>query len=127
MAGPRRTSTRARVVGVALGLAIGVSVGVAAAVAPGAVSADTVAPTTTVSPTSTYVYDLEKDPSECIGFLPKPGCGKEPEQPGDRGGPLQWATFGVILAGVGVIGAVIVRNVIRRDRAIAEDLRDKGL
>lgn len=71
---------------------------------------------------TTFVWNLEKEPSECIGFLPKPGCGKEPEQAGDRGGALQWAVFGFIMAGVGVIGTVIVRNIIRRDRAIAQQM-----
>ena len=83
--------------------------------------------TTTAVTDSTFVYDLENEPSQCIGFLPKPGCGKKPEQAGDRGGALQWATFGVIIAGVAVIGTVLARNVIRRDRAIAERLRDQGL
>lgn len=68
---------------------------------------------------STFVWDLDKEPSECIGFLPKPGCGKEPQQAGDRGGALQWTVFGLILAGVATVGAVLVRNVVRRDREIA--------
>ena len=71
---------------------------------------------------TTFVWDLENEPSECIGFLPKPGCGKEPEQAGDRGGALQWTVFALIMSGVGVIGTVIVRNVIRRDRAIADQM-----
>ncbi|MGA0862464.1 MAG: hypothetical protein ACO3RB_01085 [Ilumatobacteraceae bacterium] len=79
---------------------------------------DTDAPVTE----STVVWDLERDPSECIGFLPKPGCGKEPEQAGDRGGVLQWTIFGLILGGVGTVGTVLARNVIRRDREIARRL-----
>lgn len=79
-------------------------------------STDTTIPS---SPDSTYVYDLENEPSECIGFLPKPGCGKAPQQAGDRGGSLQILTFAVMLAGVGVIATVLIRNVIKRDRAIA--------
>jgi hypothetical protein len=79
---------------------------------------DTDAPVTE----STVVWDLERDPSECIGFLPKPGCGKEPQQAGDRGGALQWAVFGLILGGVGTVGTVLARNVIRRDREIAQRL-----
>ena len=69
-----------------------------------------------------YGYDLENDPSECINFLPRPNCGKKPEAPGDRGGALQYTVLGVILAGIGVIGTVIARNVIRRDRAINQAL-----
>ena len=79
-------------------------------------SVDTTIPT---SPDSTFVYDLDKEPSDCIGFLPKPGCGKKPEQAGDRGGSLQYLTFIVMIAGVGIIGTVLVRNVIKRDRAMA--------
>ena len=78
---------------------------------------------TTVPATEpTFVYDLEKDPSDCIGFLPKPGCGKAPQQAGDRGGALQYVVFAVMLAGVGFIASVLVRNVIKRDRAIAEQM-----
>lgn len=77
--------------------------------------------TTTIPSTeSTYVYDLENEPGECIGFLPKPGCGKEPTQAGDRGGSLQYITFGIMLGGLGVIGTVIGRNIVKRDRELAE-------
>jgi hypothetical protein len=65
-------------------------------------------------------YDLVRPPSECIGFLPLPDCGKEPVDAGDRGGALQYLTFGVILAGLGFIFTVVFRQVIRGDRAKAE-------
>lgn len=68
------------------------------------------------------MWDLERDPSECIGFLPKPGCGKEPEQAGDRGGALQWTVFALILGGVGTVGTVLARNVVKRDREMARRL-----
>lgn len=71
---------------------------------------------------SSFVYDLEKEPDDCIGFLPKPGCGKAPEQPGDRGGALQYVVMAIMLGGLSIIGTVLVRNVIRRDRAIAEQV-----
>lgn len=71
---------------------------------------------TEVTDDTVYYYDLEKDPSECVGFLPKPGCGKKPEDAGERGGALQYTTFAVMLGGIGVIAAVIIRNVIQRDR-----------
>jgi len=96
------------------------------AVAPFGVSAvhaaDSVDTTVPTSPDSTFVYDLDKEPSDCIGFLPKPGCGKKPQQAGDRGGSLQYLTFIVMLAGVGIVGTVLVRNVIKRDRAMAEKM-----
>ena len=82
-------------------------------------------PTTTIPSTeSTYVYDLENEPGECIGFLPKPGCGKKPEQAGDRGGSLQYITFAVMLGGLGVIGTVIGRNIVKRDRELAERISE---
>jgi hypothetical protein len=83
------------------------------------ISVDTTIPVTD----NTGVYDLEKDPEDCIGFLPKPGCGKEPEQAGDRGGALQYSVFALMLVGLGIIGTVLVRNVIRRDRALAKHMK----
>lgn len=90
-----------------------------AAVAHATDSTDTTIP---ASPDSTFVYNLENEPSQCIGFLPKPGCGKAPEQAGDRGGSLQILTFLIMLSGVGVIATVLIRNVIKRDRAIAAQM-----
>ena len=69
---------------------------------------------------TTYVYDLENDPSECLNSNPRPNCGKKPQSSGDRGGWMQYTVFFVMLAGVGVVASVLIRNVIRRDRAIAE-------
>jgi len=86
-------------------------------------AADAVDTTIPTSPDSTFVYDLDKEPSDCIGFLPKPGCGKKPQQAGDRGGSLQYLTFIVMIAGVGIIGTVLVRNVIKRDRAMAAQMK----
>ena len=79
--------------------------------------------TTLPSTDTTFVYDLKEEPSQCIGLLPKPNCGKEPEQAGDRGGALQGLVFVILLAAVGTIATVVVRNVIRRDRAIAARLQ----
>jgi hypothetical protein len=85
---------------------------------------DTTDTTVPQSPDSTFVYDLEREPADCIGFLPKPGCGKKPEQAGDRGGSLQYLTFGIMIAGLATIGTVLVRNVVKRDRAMADRLKD---
>ena len=71
---------------------------------------------------TTYVYDLVNDPSECINSNPRPDCGKKPQSSGDRGGWMQYTVFIVMLAGVGFIASVLIRNVIRRDRAIAENM-----
>lgn len=86
---------------------------------------DTVATTSTVSPDSTFVYDLVNDPSECINSNPRPNCGKKPQSSGDRGGWMQYTVFFVMIGSVGIIGTVIGRNVVRRDRAIAEELANK--
>jgi hypothetical protein len=67
-----------------------------------------------------FNYNLENEPSQCIGLLPKPGCGSEPEQAGDRGGGLQYAVFALIIAGLAIIFTVVFRRVIRGDRAKAE-------
>jgi hypothetical protein len=87
-------------------------------------AADTTDTTVPLPPDSTFVYDLEREPDDCIGFLPKPGCGKKPEQAGDRGGSLQYATFGLMIAGLATIGTVLARNVMKRDREIAARLED---
>jgi hypothetical protein len=73
--------------------------------------------------TTIYVFPLEGDVSECIGLLPKPGCGIEPTQAGDRGGALQFAVFGLIIVGLAVIFTVVFRNVARRDRQRANGAR----
>ncbi len=57
------------------------------------------------------IYDLENEPSQCIGLLPRPGCGKKPEDAGERGGALQYSVFGLMMAGLGVIGAGMVRGI----------------
>lgn len=58
---------------------------------------------------------------QCIGLLQKPGCGREPVESGDRGGAMQFATFGVLIAALAVIGVRIARAVVARDRARASD------
>lgn len=87
-------------------------------------STDTTVDTSSVTE-STFVYDLEEEPSVCIGFYPKPGCGKQPQASGDRGGWMQYTVFGVMLAALAVIGTVLARNIIKRDRAIAEKMNQQ--
>ena len=80
-------------------------------------SGQALASNTSTSDTSTSdtsipaMYDLENEPSLCIGLLPRPGCGKKPEDAGDRGGALQYTVFGLMMAGLGVIGASMVRGI----------------
>ena len=66
--------------------------------------------------TSVFVYPLDGDVSDCIGLLPKPGCGTAPTQAGDRGGGLQFAVFSFMIIGIAVIFTVVFRNVMRRDK-----------
>ncbi|MFM8954575.1 MAG: hypothetical protein ACKOH9_02145 [Actinomycetota bacterium] len=65
----------------------------------------------TVATTVPEYYDLENEPSACIGFLPKPGCGKEPTDAGERGGALQYLVFGIMIVGLVVVGLGIARGV----------------
>ena len=79
-------------------------------------SSDTTQP---IAPTSeTSVPDLLNgmDYSACVGLYPKPGCGTKPVLSGDRGGNMQIAVFGVLIAGMAFIGFRIARSVISRDR-----------
>ena len=79
-------------------------------------STDTTLP---IDPTSaTTIPDLLSgmDYSACVGLYPKPGCGTKPVLSGDRGGTMQIAVFGVLIAGMAFIGFRIARSVISRDR-----------
>jgi hypothetical protein len=67
--------------------------------------------------TSIYTYNLPGNVSDCVGLYPKPNCGTKPILSGDRGGVMQYVTFGVIIAGLGFIMTVIARSVVRSDRA----------
>ena len=55
--------------------------------------------------------------SDCIGLYPKPGCGTEAVLSGDRGGSMQYATFGIMITALIVIGVRIARSITKRDRA----------
>jgi hypothetical protein len=74
--------------------------------------------------TTVYEFNLERDPSQCIGLLEKPGCGVKPADAGERGGGLQLATFGIIIAGLAVVMTVIFRNVLRADKRKAAEVAD---
>lgn len=62
--------------------------------------------------------DADAGLEQCVGLLPKPGCGHEPVDSGDRGGVMQFATFGVLIAALVVIGVRIARAVIARDKSL---------
>lgn len=55
----------------------------------------------------------ERELSECLSALPKPGCGYEPQQAGDRGGWLQWTLFGLMIVGLAFIGWRVVSGARR--------------
>ncbi len=57
---------------------------------------------------------LERPLDDCISALPPPGCGHAPEQPGDRGGWMQWTLFGLMVLGLAFIGWRVVRGARRR-------------
>lgn len=61
------------------------------------------------APATTPVTPLPGD-----DIIPEPDTGQAPEDPGDRGGVLQIALFVGIVAGVGVIVAMVVRESRRR-------------
>lgn len=74
--------------------------------------AEAPAPTTTVSPIATNEFLPEdRDLTDCIGVLERPGCGSE-----SRGGWRQFAVFALIAVGMVVIFGNVVRGV-RRNRA----------
>jgi hypothetical protein len=55
----------------------------------------------------------DRDLSDCISALPRPGCGSEA-----RSGWRQGLVFAVVVAGLGVIGWRIVAGIRQRDRVM---------
>lgn len=68
-------------------------------------------------PVTNDFMDLERDVSDCISAMPKPGCGREPTSSGDRGGWQQLLLFGVLMLGMAGIGVRVAHSVRARDRA----------
>lgn len=85
----------------------------ALALGPGMPAAATIPP---VSPEENVYLDLERGVNECISALPKPGCGREPVDAGDRGGWQQFLVFGVLMTAMAGIGTRIVFSVRKRAR-----------
>lgn len=71
---------------------------------------DTGADTTTV--TVNEFLPTDRDLSECISALPKPGCGSDA-----RGGWRQTAIFGLVLAGLGFIAWRVIVGARRQPPA----------
>jgi hypothetical protein len=59
-------------------------------------------------PTTTAVESDGQSPAGNI--LPRPGSGQAPDSPNDPGGWMQYAVFGVILAGIAIIVLLVVRE-----------------
>jgi hypothetical protein len=59
---------------------------------------------------------LERSMTECISALPKPGCGREPVDSGDRGGWQQLLVFGVLMTAMAGIGVRVAFSVRARSR-----------
>jgi len=78
-------------------------VALACTLAPGAV---TTAGAQDDGSTTTSTREAPASP----GIIPEPNSGSEPEDAGDRGGSLQSLVFVVVVAGVVVMGALIVRE-----------------
>jgi hypothetical protein len=67
-------------------------------------------------PVTNEFLDLERDVTECISSMPKPGCGREPTDSGDRGGWQQTLVFGILMLGMAGIGTRVAFAVRKRDR-----------
>lgn len=81
---------------------------------PGQPSVTQPTPSTVARPSTTINEFIpeDRDLSDCLSVLPKPGCGSEA-----RGGPAQAAVFGAIVLGLAVIGGRIAWSVRSRNRA----------
>jgi hypothetical protein len=82
------------------------------------VSSDTTQPFDPTSATTLPDLLSGMDYSACVGLYPKPGCGTKPVLSGDRGGTMQIAVFGILIAGMAFIGLRIARSVRARDKAL---------
>ena len=81
-------------------------------------SSDTTQPFDPTSATTLPDLLSGMDYSACVGLYPKPGCGTKPVLSGDRGGTMQIAVFGILIAGMAFIGLRIARRVRARDKAL---------
>jgi hypothetical protein len=90
----------------------------ASAVAPPG-SGDTSASEVTTTSINNEFLNTKRDLSQCLGHsVDLPDCGIEPTHPGDRGGILQYITFGLMMFGVAFIFWRVARGVKARDAAL---------
>jgi hypothetical protein len=76
----------------------------------------------TSTTTTTVAVSDDGQVGQTKSVIPRPNSGSAPQQAGDRGGSLQLALFGLLLAALAFIGAVIIRSTMRNSR-----IRDAGL
>jgi hypothetical protein len=75
------------------------------------------ATTTTID---TSFLDTKRDLGDCLNnSIDLPDCGRNPTQAGDRGGALQYATFGIMILGLVFIGWRVTKAVKARDAALS--------
>jgi hypothetical protein len=77
-------------------------------------------PTTSTATTATTVPDTSIAPSLRPNALPRANSGQKPTQAGDRGGALQYATFGLMCAGLAFIALRIVTSSRRARRRLQQ-------
>ena len=94
---------------------IGATVLAASSFAPAAMAS---VPPDSQPPVTNDFLDLERDVSECISSMPKPGCGREPTDSGDRGGWQQTLVFGILMLGMAGIGTRVAFAIRKRDRSM---------
>lgn len=73
--------------------------------------APTSAQITDVDDATTTTTMVESDgPSPAGNILPRPDTGQAPDSPNDPGGWQQYLVFGLILAGIGLIVGMVIRE-----------------
>ncbi len=81
-------------------------------------SADSSAAVTTTTIDNSFL-DTKRELSQCLNnSIDLPDCGIEPKVAGDRGGPLQLVTFGLMGLGLVLIGWRVTRAIRARDNAL---------
>ena len=75
-------------------------------------------PAVTTTSLNNDFLNTKRDLSECLNnSVDLPDCGIEPTQAGDRGGALQYVTFGLLILSVAFIFWRVARGVKARDAA----------
>ena len=65
--------------------------------------------------------DLDRSLTECVSAMPKPGCGREPVDSGDRGGWQQTLVFAVLMVGMAGIGVRVAFATRARARSQSQN------